>query len=297
VKEVSADALTFELWFIGYDNASHGCCTVFSTSRTAEELGIPHVGANFAVGPHLIEKLVEALIAGPSPEEAAYGFASPMHADTRLLGVSLEDGIVTVDLSSDFQCAQVRRCDSPFEAGGGFERRHGLFVLAQVVYTVTQFPDVEGVQFELDGRPAPVPSGKVLSEQSALSMDKILAEDWPELLDRPVTRQDYGNALHPITFSAPVIGSRVASPVRIAGTANVPDGTVTAVLLDAAGSVIAERVASVACGAGCRGDYAIEIPFEVSGRQSGVIQVRYEGPPCSNSPWCWTHEIPVTLLP
>ena len=158
----------------------------------------------------------------------------------------------------------------------------------------------------LGGRRCPaVTSAKVLEEQSALNTDKILAKHWPELLDRPVTRQDYENALHPITFSAPVIGSGVASPVRIASTANVPDGTVTAVLLDAAGSVIAERVASVACGAGCRGDYAIEIPFEVSERQSGVIQVRYEGrmevryegPPCSTSPWCWTHEIPVTLLP
>jgi Sporulation and spore germination/Immunoglobulin-like domain of bacterial spore germination len=303
-KAVAADALTFELWFIGYETG--GCCTVVSTSRTAEDLGIPHVGANFAVGPRLIETLVEALLAGPSPEEDAFGFASAIHADTRLLGVTFENGIVTVDLSSDFRCMQVQPCDSRGaddfapEVGVGILGNSGLFVLAQVVYTVTQLPGVEGVRFEVDGRPAPVPSGTVLDEQSRLRLDKILAEKrLLELLDRPVTREDYEIALHSITFEAPPLGSEVASPLRVAGTANAPDGTVRAVLRDVTGSVLGERVARVTCGAGCRGDYEIEIPFEVSERQTGTIQLRFDEPNCRfyrGGRGC-SNETPVTLLP
>ena len=182
--ETNAGTPTFELWFIG---DSHGpCCTVRSTARTAEELGIPHVGADFAVGPHLIATLVEALFAGPSPKEAALGFMSPLSvvcavplACPQLLAVSIENGIVTLDLSSEFK----------EDEGSGFIGLPGRFRLAHVVYTVTQFPEIEGVQFKLDGRPLQVPPG---SDPSLVPIAP--GEDIPEageLLDRPVTREDY----------------------------------------------------------------------------------------------------------
>jgi hypothetical protein len=183
---VKTDAETpkFELWFIG---DHHGpCCRVRSVSRTAEELGIAHVGTHFAVGPHLIATLVEALLDGPSPIEAARGFGVPNpESDTRLLGVSIENGIVTLDLSSEF-----REID---DQGSRFVGLPGLFQLAHVVYTVTQFPEIEGVQFKLEGRPIQVPAGR----------DPLLGPIPPggdipaagELLDRPVTREDYENAV------------------------------------------------------------------------------------------------------
>jgi hypothetical protein len=148
VEAVSAQTPTFELWFI---YGSHGaCCTVRSTTRTAEELGIPHVGTDFAVGPHVIATLVEALLAGPSPKEAALGFGGDFAgADSRLLGVSIENGIVTLDLSSEFRSNR----------GSGFVGLPALFQLTDVVYTVTQFPEIEGVLFKLEGRPLPVPAG------------------------------------------------------------------------------------------------------------------------------------------
>ena len=279
-----AEPLTFELWFIGWDLPARGCCLMFSTYRTAKELGIPHVGAQFAVGPKLLETLVEALIEGASPKEDAYGYMSaipsPTSADVRLLGVSIENGIATVDLSSDFRVAG---------KAGGFGV---LFGLAQIVYTVTQFPEIEGVRFELDGQAVAVASGRAFLGDGGPRTGR-----W-EVLDRPVTREDYEDALALITVEAPMIGAEVASPVRIAGTAYVHDGTVRAVVLDAAGSVLAERVANVICGAGCRGDYEIEIPFEVSERQSGVIQLRFDDPGCTTPPGCSPHtRIPVTLLP
>jgi uncharacterized protein YndB with AHSA1/START domain len=173
--KTAAGMPTFELWFIA---DTHGpCCSVRSTTRTAEELGIPHVGTNVAVGPHLIATLVEALLAGPSPKERASGFGSASPADDRLLGVSIENGIVTLDLSSEF---------SPDRRFLGLP---GMFQLAHVVYTVTQFPEIEGVLFKLEGRPLPVPAGRDPSLQGLLPGCDIPEAE--ELLDRPVTREDY----------------------------------------------------------------------------------------------------------
>lgn len=186
--KTDAETPTFELWFIG-DNYGP-CCTVLSVSRTAEELGIPHVGTDFAVGPHLIATLVKALFAGPSPKEAALGFMSPLPADTWLppdtwlLGVSIENGIVTLDLSSEFK----------ENRGSGFVGLPGLFTLAHVVYTVTQFPEIEGVQFKLEGRPLHVPPGRDPSLGPIPPGAEI--HEAEELLDRPVTREDYENAVY-----------------------------------------------------------------------------------------------------
>ena len=182
----AAETPTFELWFIG---SSHGaCCLVRSTTRTAEELGIPHVGSDFAVGPHLIATLVKALLAGPSPKEAALGFGRPIPipgADSRLLGVSIENGIITLDLSSEFR----------ENRGSGFVGLPWLFQLAHVVYTVTQFPEIEGVQFKIEGRPLQVPAGRDPSLGGILPGCAIPEAE--ELLDRPVTREDYENAVVP----------------------------------------------------------------------------------------------------
>jgi uncharacterized protein YndB with AHSA1/START domain len=192
--KTSAGMPTFELWFIG---DSHGpCCTVRSVSRTAEELGIPHVGADFAVGPHLIATLVKALFAGTTPKEAALGFGPHRPSDTRLLGVSIENGIVTIDLSSEFR----------EERGSGFVGLHGLHGLAQIVYTVTQFPEIEGVRFKIEGRPLRVPAGRDSSLVGIPPGCDIHEAD--ELLDRPVTRQDYENAVDP---SLGVVKSGVVS--------------------------------------------------------------------------------------
>ena len=106
-------------------------------------------------------------------------------ADSRLLGVSIENGIVTLDLSSEFRAS----------IGSGFVGLPGLFQLAHVVYTVTQFPEIEGVLFKLEGRPLPVPAGTDSSLQGILPGCDIPEAD--ELLDRPVTREDYENAVDP----------------------------------------------------------------------------------------------------
>jgi hypothetical protein len=255
-----AETFTFEVWFArdagtltGEDGGEIALGPLlFSTSRTAEET------------PRVAQTALETLLAGPTAEEAAAGVSSAIPEDTRLLGVSVEDGIATVDLSSEF------------ESGGG---SLGMFLrLGQVVFTVSQFPTVEAVQLELDGEPVEVFSGEGI------------------VLDQPLTREDYEDVMPQITVETPAIAAEVTSPVRIAGTANVFEANVTARVLDEAGNVLVEDFTTATCGTGCRGDYEIELPFDVSSEQAGTIQLQADDA-AGTGTMPGLVEIPVTLVP
>jgi hypothetical protein len=103
---------------------------------------------------------LEALLAGPTPAERAGGLRTEIPRGTRLLGVSVAHGVAQVDLTSDY------------EAGAG--SRSLQLRLAQVVYTLTQFPTVTRVRFALDGTPV-TGSGTVLDHPVGRGAFKSLA--------------------------------------------------------------------------------------------------------------------------
>jgi spore germination protein GerM len=110
-------------------------------------------------GPDLAANAVRVLLDGPTPSEQGDGLSTPVPEDTLLLGVVIEDGVATVDLSREY------------EAGGG---SFGMLSrLAVVVYTLTQFPTVDAVSFRLDGEPVTVFGGEGI------------------VVDPPVTRSDF----------------------------------------------------------------------------------------------------------
>ena len=86
-----------------------------------------------------------------------------MPSGTRLLGVSIDRSMATVDLTSEYQ------------AGGGSLSMQ--LRLGQVVYTLTQFPTIKSVRFQLDGAPVNVFSseGIVLDHPVGRSAYKQLA--------------------------------------------------------------------------------------------------------------------------
>jgi hypothetical protein len=150
--------------------------------------------------------------------------------------------------------------------------------LGQVVYTLTQFPTVEGVRFELDGRPVDVFSGEGI------------------ILDHPVSRADYDDLLPVIVVESPKRGATVSSPVRVSGTANVFEANVTVVILDAAGNEIARTFTTATCGTGCRGDFSVSVPFEVGEEQAGTIVVHDDDAAGTGTPPHQIH-VPVILSP
>jgi hypothetical protein len=95
--------------------------------------------------PGIGAQAMEALLEGPIAAEVAAGLTTAIPTGTRLLGLSIEDGTATADLSP------------AFESGGGTLGR--TLRLAQVACTLDQFPTVDGVRFVLAGRPVRVFSG------------------------------------------------------------------------------------------------------------------------------------------
>ena len=81
---------------------------------------------------------MKALLAGPPPIEGEnFGPATAIPEGTRLLGLTIKNGIATVNLSTEFA------------AGTGEESMEDR--LAQVVYTLTQFGTIRSVVFQIEG--------------------------------------------------------------------------------------------------------------------------------------------------
>jgi hypothetical protein len=184
---------------------------------------------------------MKALLAGPSPAELASGLATSVPAGTKLLGISIKKGVATVDLTSQYQ-----------SGGGSLSMKARL---AQVVYTLTQFPTVRAVLFHLDGEPVNVFSGEGI------------------VLDHPVGRKDYEDLLPVITVDKPAAGERVTSPVDVSGSANVFEANVTVKVLDQTGKVVGQTFTTATCGTGCRGTYSVPVSFQVAHEQPGTIVV------------------------
>ena len=184
---------------------------------------------------------LNALFEGPTAEESA---ASPpltttIPDGTLLLGLDIADGLATVDLSREF------------ESGGGSASMFGR--LAQVVYTLTQFPTVKQVAFELDGERVTVFSGEGI------------------VLDGPSDREDYEAFLPSVFVERPTWGATLGNPVRVSGIANVFEAVFFVEVRDADGDTLAEERVMATCGTGCWGTFEVSIPYDVSSRQDGSV--------------------------
>jgi germination protein M len=182
------------------------------------------------------------LLAGPDAAldgRASLGTTVP--AGTRLLGISITSGIATVDLSAEFA------------SGGGSASMFAR--LAQVVFTLTQFPTVKTVLFELDGKPVTAFSGEGI------------------LLDHPVGRADYHDQLPAIFVDRPAYGAAIGNPASVSGLANVFEAQFRVRLLDATGGVVIDAPVMATCGTGCWGDFSMTLPYAMASPQWGTLRV------------------------
>jgi spore germination protein GerM len=97
----------------------------------------------FVSGPVTIEGLLDELVAGPTPAEAASGLRSAIRPQTRVISVSVREGIARIDLSTPF---------------GGVEGQDQVPAVGQLVYACTQLPEVIGLQLLVDGKAVEVPT-------------------------------------------------------------------------------------------------------------------------------------------
>lgn len=192
--------------------------------------------------PRVALATLRELLDGPSGGDADLisGVSSAVPDGTLVLDVVIDDGLATVNLSREFE-----------SGGGSFSM---LSRLAQVVYTVTQFPTVDEVAFELDGQPVTVFSGEGIG------------------LDEPVSRGDYLDLLPTVFVDVPAAGATVTSPLRMTGMGAVFEATFQYRLEAADGTVLDEGFAMTDTGVGW-GPFDVTIPFDVDEVQAGALTV------------------------
>jgi germination protein M len=149
---------------------------------------------------------LDELFAGPTPAE---------HRDLRL-STAIPDGTLVSDVTV---------VDGSTAGGGGavvdLSGDLGREGLAQVVYTVTQFPGVE----------------------------------WVEIQGTRYTRADVEEQTPAILVESPLAFDRVSSPLRVTGTANTFEATFEYELTDTDGKIVASGFVTATSGSGTRGTF------------------------------------------
>jgi germination protein M len=184
---------------------------------------------------------IKALLEGPTNGEGARGILSQMPDGTQLLGLTIDNGVATIDLSSEFQAGG---------AGSAYQTR-----MAQVVYTLTQFPSIKGVGIQIEGQ----------GDSVALN------------------RGDYVQLLPAIWVDRPAWGAAIGNPAHVTGSADVFEATFRVSILDGAGKVLADQQVMATCGTGCRGTFDTSVAYTLSKAQYGTLRV-YEPSAQDGSP-------------
>jgi germination protein M len=199
-----------------------------------------------------------ALLAGPN--DAELGARPAMYTDipdgARFLGLTIEAGRATVNVSKEFA------------SGGGSASVRGR--LAQVVYTLTQFPSITRVSFLFDG-------------QSLL------------VFGPGYSRSDFADQLPSIFVDGPAWGGVLGNPARLVGVANTFEATFRAEILDGAGRSLAAAPVTATCGSGCWGTFDVTMRYDVGTAGWGTLRV-FEPSAKDGSPTNIT-EYPVWLTP
>jgi hypothetical protein len=240
--------------------ASMGVSAAAGTVKGSVYFMLGDNGSEAAPGPRLVPvartldattpatSALRKLIAGPTADEASSvpGISSAVPAGTRLLSISISAGIATVDLSHEFV------------SGGGTLSMTAR--LAQVVFTLTQFPTVDGVRFRIDGVPTTVFGGEGI------------------IIDDPATRDDFEGLMPSILLTGPAYGGRIANPARLTGTANVFEAVFWVTIVDGDGLILAEHRVQATSGTGTRGTFDVTVPYDTPADGRGAVITWYYSP-------------------
>jgi germination protein M len=232
----AADTMVVRAYFLLDDRAG--------TSGTTTGPDLVPVLRTVPRSPGVGAAAIRALLLGTSSIErgASPGVRTAIPAGVRLLGVRISGDLATVDLSGRF------------DDGGGSASMFAR--LAQLTYTVTQFPAVSRVALRLDGRPVRVFSSEGIA------------------LDTPMTRAQFRDDwLPPIFVDRPAYRAALPDPARVTGLANVFEATFRIAIRDARGRVLVDRQVMASCGTGCWGRFDVTLRYGVSRPQWGLLRV------------------------
>ena len=182
--------------------------------------------------PHLA--VLHDLLTGPTALERAAGLSSPFVSGTRLRDLSIGGGVAVAQFNPAL-----------FETASAAVMRARI---ASIVFTLTQFPAIEKVQFTLGGANVASFAGYDLS--------------------KPIGRDSVASALPPLLVESPAIGDSVHNPLVVHILSNVT-GAYSIELFDASGKQILNALGTTVPGATLDDAY----PFTAGAPGSGRLKV------------------------
>ena len=185
---------------------------------------------------------MQALLQGPTDRERNQGVSSGIPKGTTLRGISISNRVATVDLSGKFD-----------DGGGSFSMRARL---AQVVWTLTQFPTVDSVKFKINGTPTTVFGGEGV------------------IVGNPSRPMDWEDFLPAIMVTRPAFGGHAANRLRITGYARTFESTFNIKVETLRGRTLAR--ATVTYGGVDSGEFGwfdVTLDLRSHGARHGIVRV------------------------
>jgi hypothetical protein len=227
---------------------------VSNSAKEKMHIGVYYVkqtqeGAYLVREEHVIPQTDEALKAAveelimvkPKTEYAS----NVIPGDTKVLDVKVKNATATVNFSKEVLNANV---GSVGEVLG----------IQSIVNTLTEFPDVEAVSFQVEGSA----EGR--------------AKDWwghVGLYDQPFKR-DISNVVEPaIWVTHPQPKQVIGVPILVKGSARVWNGNISVQLVDENNNILAQVHGTATQSAPLRGDFEMSIQFDPPNKGSGELQV------------------------
>jgi germination protein M len=178
------------------------------------------------------------VLTGPTTQEQNdLKLTTAIPAGDKTYSLAIEDGVARAELT------------------GSYLRT----ALAQIVYTLTQFPTIKAV--EINGK--------------------------------RYTRADFESETPIIAVESPLPFQHVTSPLRATGTANTFEATFEYELTDPEGKIIASHFVTATSGSGTRGTFDFSVPFTVD--RSGLGELIVYERSAANGRRIHIREIPIYL--
>ncbi|GGA86109.1 GerMN domain-containing protein [Ornithinibacillus halotolerans] len=141
------------------------------------------------VATQLLEYLVKD---GPVTSLLPNGFQAVLPADTEILGASIEDGTITVDLSEEFK---------------EYQASEEMRILEAMTFTLTQFDNVERVKLRVDGEDLqvmPVDGTPIANGYTRANGINIIESDTVDLINSQTVTMYYPTEHNDTEYFVPV---------------------------------------------------------------------------------------------
>lgn len=178
------------------------------------------VSRSVPLTPQIATAALQQLDSGLTPSDTRLGLTDAYRGGVALTGIS--GGIARLDLTEDLSHA----------------------ALAQVVYTLTQFPTVRGVR-----------TSRMLGDEP------------------PITRATFEDVTPSILVESPLPDEHVTSPLHVTGTANAFEATFVLEIRNSSNQVLSRKTVTATSGSGTRGTFDTTVSFTATG---SIWLVAYE---------------------